>query len=76
MMGDAYTRVYAEVCVSVVSALRDVGTITDDGLEHLLREQSSDGARKRLVSALLGSRVITHEQAALQVYLRPAMREA
>jgi hypothetical protein len=73
---DAYSRVYAEVCVSVVTGLRDAGTITDEGLEHLMREQSSDGARKRLVSALLGARVITHEQAAMQVYLRPAMREA
>jgi hypothetical protein len=75
-MGDAYTRTYAEVCVSVVSALRDAGSITDEGIERLLREQSSEGARKRLVSALLGSRVITHEQAAMQVYLRPAMRGA
>jgi hypothetical protein len=71
-----YTRLYAEVCVGVVSALRDAGTLTDEGLEILLREQSSDGARKRLISALLGARAITHEQAAMQVYLRPALREA
>jgi hypothetical protein len=75
-VNDTYSRPYVEVCVSVVAALRDARTITDEGLELLLREQTSDGARKRLVSALLSAGVVTHEQAAMQVYLRPAMRGA
>jgi hypothetical protein len=75
-MRGAHSRTYAEACVSVVAALRDAGAVTDEGIEHLLRGQASDGARKRLVSGLLAAGVITREQAAMQVYLRPALRGA
>jgi len=67
---------YNEACRTVVLYLREGMTIGDAALEALLVAQTDDADRKRMISALLGARLITRDQAAMQVYLRPALRGA
>jgi hypothetical protein len=73
--GRFYTPEGAEVCVSVVNAMRDGLKLTDEGLGILLAQQPDDGARGRLIGALAAARVIDGLQVVRQVCLRPSLAE-
>jgi hypothetical protein len=67
---------YRQAQDELVRAIRDGRQLEDDALEALLAGQDTAEAQKRLTVGLKTAGLISADQAAMQVYLRPGMREA
>jgi hypothetical protein len=61
---------------SLRSALHAGRPLTDSEVEVILAAEPEPVFRKRMVSGLLGFGLVERDQAGMQVYLRPEMKDA